>query len=499
MGKRGEGTLFLRGKTYWHKVKVNGREVCSSTKCTTEREAREWVKANVLPIATARTDDEVHERVRAVKLSAARVTFSDALAIYQRTPHKRSADAKRAASIVSYWGDFSEWAEAQGLSHLAQITKDHAASYLARLSESGRFREARPGLAPTPVSADTRNLTLKAVADSSLDAAALKLNPFDLPKVKKDTEERDAFTIEELRAILEAVEDRPKLRALVIIAACTGLRTGDACLLQWEEVDLRGPVGFLRKKTSKTGKTVSVPIMPKLRQLLEELRATDQTTADTHRKAPIGQGNLYLRGKTYWHKIKIHGKETRQSTGCTKLNDAEAWRQARYPANEAREIIKTDNLSFVCPALASQYIDNPSKISRDFSAVLDRLGIEREKKVAGRSRPHVFKDLHSFRHSFVYLAAESGIPLAVVQGIVGHASQRMTELYANHATDKAKMEAVKRLPDFFGTATDADEEAIDAEIIPPAEVKAKEAAAMLRKAIKGKDWEAVKQALKHLT
>jgi len=481
MRPKGHGSFFLRGKTYWHKIQINGKEVRTSTGCTNLKDAEAWAKSQITPVATASNADEARERVREIKSKAVRVAFADALRIYQRTPHKRTADAKRAASIISYWGDFSEWAQSLGLSHLAQITKENAADYLARLTETGRFREGRPGLDAAPVSADTRNMyhvTLKAVADSALDAAALKVNPFDIPKMKKDTEERDAFEIEELRQIGAEVEGSPLLRPLVMIAACTGLRTGDACQLTWDEVDLRDPIGFIHKKTSKTGKGVSIPIMPGLRRLLEELRATDQTAALTHRIAPVGQGNIYLRGKTYWHKIKIHGKETRQSTGCTKLKDAEAWRQARYPANEAGEIIKTDKLQrFVCPALASQYIDNPSKISRDFSAVLDRLGIKREKKVAGRSRPHVFKDLHSLRHTFVYLAAESGIPLAVVQGIVGHTSQKMTQHYANHATDKAKIEAMKKLPDFFGTAKET-----EAEILPTDAQKIRAALAILKQA-----------------
>jgi len=49
----------------------------------------------------------------------------------------------------------------------------------------------------------------------------------------------------------------------------------------------------------------------------------------------------------------------------------------------------------------------------------------------------------------VWLAAESGIPLPIVQSIVGHLSPKMTELYANHATDQAKLEKMKNLPEIF--------------------------------------------------
>lgn len=151
--------------------------------------------------------------------------------------------------------------------------------------------------------------------------------------------------------------------------------------------------------------------------------------------------------------------------------------------------------------MSNQYQRNPTKISRDFANTLDRLGIARERAIAGRSRPHVFKDLHSFRHTFVYLAAEAGMPLPLVQAIVGHSSQQMTERYARHATDKAKIKHMQRLPDFLGapSSTGALEDDSDAarisraiSVLKSRKLSAAEARAEALKILNGKDLTEVK-------
>ena len=53
--------------------------------------------------------------------------------------------------------------------------------------------------------------------------------------------------------------------------------------------------------------------------------------------------------------------------------------------------------------------------------------------------------IHSLLHSFVSLCGNSGVPLALVQSIVGHVSQSMTERYF-HANAEALRNAVGALP-----------------------------------------------------
>lgn len=56
---------------------------------------------------------------------------------------------------------------------------------------------------------------------------------------------------------------------------------------------------------------------------------------------------------------------------------------------------------------------------------------------------------HALRHTFVSLAADAGVPLAVVQAIVGHSAEAMTRRYY-HAGDAALRSAAAALPDVRG-------------------------------------------------
>lgn len=97
------------------------------------------------------------------------------------------------------------------------------------------------------------------------------------------------------------------------------------------------------------------------------------------------------------------------------------------------------------PELAKVYLTNSTKIGSDFTALLEAHDIQSNKKVPGRSRLVSVKDVHSFRHTFVYLAAINNIPLPVVQSIVGHMSPEMTKMYMNHATDSDKQQYFDQL------------------------------------------------------
>ena len=116
-------------------------------------------------------------------------------------------------------------------------------------------------------------------------------NPMDKvsrPVPRKDEireTEAQALTVDEPRAVLEALEAEPlKWRALVHVLIDTGCRRGECCGLQWEDVDLEGRVLTIRRNlcytpargvyvdTPKSGKVREVDIGPETVALLEALR-----------------------------------------------------------------------------------------------------------------------------------------------------------------------------------------------------------------------------------
>jgi len=98
----------------------------------------------------------------------------------------------------------------------------------------------------------------------------------------------------------------------------------------------------------------------------------------------------------------------------------------------------------VLPALAAEYRDSKQALSRRVQAAFRAAGIETHAK-ADRGRNAVAVGFHSMRHTFVSLCANSGVPLAVVQSIVGHTSAAMTRHYF-HVSDAALSGAARALP-----------------------------------------------------
>ena len=60
--------------------------------------------------------------------------------------------------------------------------------------------------------------------------------------------------------------------------------------------------------------------------------------------------------------------------------------------------------------------------------------------------------LHTYGHRmncFCYYAGIRGVPLPVVQSIVGHLSQAMTRHYQNHADKAARLKAISQMRGFL--------------------------------------------------
>lgn len=100
---------------------------------------------------------------------------------------------------------------------------------------------------------------------------------------------------------------------------------------------------------------------------------------------------------------------------------------------------------YLFPKHAGMYLSNPSGVSYRVITFLQGLGIQTTRKIEGRRDVSV-KDLHSMRHVFCYYAGTAGIPLAVVQSIVGHMTADMTRHYQAHVTRAAKQQAAEMLP-----------------------------------------------------
>ena len=123
-------------------------------------------------------------------------------------------------------------------------------------------------------------------------------NPMDKvsrPVPRKDeirNTEAQALTVDELRTVLEALETEPlKWRALVRLLIDTGIRRGEACGLQWQDIDFQAGTATICRNlcytpdkgvyldTPKNGKARTVDLGPETLALLRQLRSAQADSA----------------------------------------------------------------------------------------------------------------------------------------------------------------------------------------------------------------------------
>ena len=228
-------------------------------------------------------------------------------------------------------------------------------------------------------------------------------NPFDSPTLlRKPREEMDmghrrlGFTAEQEQRLLQTLEDparqaknKEEIRVIFYLGIYTGQRLKDCVLTRWSNIDLNQKQ--MEIEQHKTGKIVSLPIAPQLERVLRE---------------------------------------------------ALAWKQAE---------------DYVCPHVAKRYhqTDKAGKntgsnlVNIDVMRVIRQAGIQTSVKAPGRDKSVNIYGFHSLRHSFASHCAELGVPLAVVQSILGDDAQILAKYYT-HIGREAQLDAIHKLSGSIG-------------------------------------------------
>lgn len=131
--------------------------------------------------------------------------------------------------------------------------------------------------------------TMAFMDDSISTNPMLKANK---PKISKEEkaqvkdESEKALTVEQLQYVLSCVDQEDlKWRSFIYLLADTGIRRGEACGLQWQDIDFNNglvqirrnlqytPAAGIYETTPKNGKSRTVDIGPDVASLLRQLRA----------------------------------------------------------------------------------------------------------------------------------------------------------------------------------------------------------------------------------
>ena len=85
------------------------------------------------------------------------------------------------------------------------------------------------------------------------------------------------------------------------------------------------------------------------------------------------------------------------------------------------------------------------QVAQELSRIFKAANIQTSVKLEGRKHRTPEATFHSLRHTFVSFAANAGVPLHIVQSIVGHESTAMTRHYY-HENLTALKSAVAAIP-----------------------------------------------------
>ena len=101
---------------------------------------------------------------------------------------------------------------------------------------------------------------------------------------------------------------------------------------------------------------------------------------------------------------------------------------------------------YVLPTIAEQYLRQPCSITYRIQKHYQDCGIKTTVEKTSGMYNRVDVGFQSLRHTFVSISANAGVPLVIVQAIVGHSNPAMTAHYY-HKDDNALRSATAAIPD----------------------------------------------------
>ncbi len=309
--------------------------------------------------------------------------------------------------------------------------------------------------------------------------------------------------IEQLRRAWEyarSLTNKPYLYRLAVVAACSGLRIGDCCNLEWDNVDLQGVIdpkvgpALHDIKTRKTGSVISVPIYdydpdnlkdynPVLGELRRELEAALAEREDGAKYVIPEAARIYgynpsriiEEGKDIFaHAIAeenapeaalLVGEEPKPKTPAEILKEIDAATFAQPKRERVRlvyEMFATGktysqiaqaigkNKAAVCADLATVEQLTGQKVRKGASGTSERSKrlklIEATRQSRGQGkRAACLYGWHSCRMFFVgYAFYEIGLEADKIMGITGHKTLSMVRHYTEMSSGPA-VAAAKRL------------------------------------------------------
>lgn len=383
------GTVYQKeeGGIYYFRYQINGARKALSLKTRNRKEAVKAAEKQI-PLLKASSTEIIAAHVqyaRGLVTPQKNLLLTEAWEHYEKSPERATpATVSEALAYRSTFQEFIDWI-ADPTKTLRDITPETAEQYAESLREQN-------------IAVSTHNRKLKRIRRifRVLREYWGGDNPFQSSTLyRKEREEREqdvhrlSFTREQeqqLQVVLDdpkhKVKNKPEVRVVYYLGMFTGQRMKDCVLLRWSKVNLK--LWRVWVKQFKTGKEVTIPIAPKLLEVLKEALAWKR------------DGNDYV---------------------CPNV-------AARY--NQTNSIGKNVGNNLV---------------NIDMLRVIRWIGLEPSVKVPGRDKKVTVYGFHSLRHSFASYCAEAGVPQATVISILG-ADSEIVNKYYTHVGNEAQQKAI---------------------------------------------------------
>ena len=391
--QKGTGGLQLeKSGMYTVRCLINGKRVSKSTGTKDKDEAEQFLKKFLAPYVKD-DPEQTYDNIQAAVMTEKQLAKIRAA----RGPQMKLADA------------WTEYVKSPMRRDLAQTTLDGKKQVFADFMKFMKktFPEVlevrkvtrehtetylniiRPDCSSTTY--NNRLCVLREMYRVLMKKAMAEENPWEGYRLRPDdSHTRRELTVEELARLVDmASREGFEWRFLFAIAMYTGLRLGDCCKLTWSEVDIvRSIIQKIPEKTKKyrKGRPITVPIHKVLSDLLLQ--------------TPVDKRTGYV------------------------LPQIGAW--------------------------ATMGHAGMGRIHHRIGKIFHNAGIVTAVKVEGRKHKAPEAGFHSLRHTFVSLSANAGVPLHIIQSIVGHESKAMT-LHYFHESLPALQQAVEAIPSISET------------------------------------------------
>jgi len=405
------------GGAWYYEFMLHGKRyfgTCEGARSQRQAEAFErTVREKATQATGLKSVKALYETFREDLTGGEKISLDKAFELAEQKPRSRIPAEKYAGMKRTAWGDFLAFmhGEHPDVVNLADVMETHAQEYISILQKTGRYEKSisySRGAGKKAKTITTRK------ADGALSARTVRLH---------QTVCAEVFTL---------------------LAKDAGLQDN--------------PFSGIRKMKSDT-ETREPFTMEELKSIYDNLDGFTRPLFMLAVWTGLREGDICT---LRWKDVDLRHRSISRRTRKT---GAEVEIPISDQLYEYLSSIPQTKSGYLFPEHAEMYLTNSTGVSYRIKQFLEGLGIQTTRKVEGRARAVSVKDLHSCRHTFCYCAGLAGIPLAVVQSIVGHMTPEMTKYYSAHASMEDKRRGMERLSFFTQEALPAaDEETERAEL-----------------------------------